>query len=138
MNPETAQPSRPLDVATGVWLWAAAVPLAVTGYLINVLTAPMRTPSGYVSAMSVLLMLALTTVAVTFLVLLWHGYRWARSLLTGGGIASVVYLTTSLFVEGREPAAAVGYAVCAIVGSVLIAGGAYLLHRPDSHAYFVR
>jgi hypothetical protein len=30
------------------------------------------------------------------------------------------------------------YAGCAIVGSVLIAGGAYLLHRTDAHAFFTR
>ncbi|MGB8406342.1 MAG: hypothetical protein WCE30_19975 [Mycobacterium sp.] len=131
-------PDRPHDVDTGFWLWTAAVPLVVIGFLLNTLTAPLRTTSGYVNAVSVLMMVAVTAIAVTFLVLMRQGYRWARSLLTGGGVASVIYLTTSLFVAGRESTAAFGYAVCAIVGSVLIAGGAYLLHRPDSHAYFIR
>ena len=35
-------------------------------------------------------------------------------------------------------AAAVIYAVTAIVGSVLIAGGVFLLHRKDAHAFFTR
>ncbi|MEZ0050902.1 hypothetical protein ABIA30_001900 [Mycobacterium sp. MAA66] len=139
MNQATPESSdRPHDVDTGFWLWTAAVPLVVIGFLLNTLTAPLRTTSGYVNAVSVLMMVALTAIAVTFLVLMRQGYRWARSLLTGGGVASVIYLTTSLFVAGRESTAAVGYAVCAIVGSVLIAGGAYLLHRPDSHTYFTR
>lgn len=137
--PESAAPQgRPHDVVTGFWLWATAMPLVVGGYVINTLSSPLRTTSGYVNAISVLMMLAVTAIAATFLFLLWHGYRWARSLLTGGAVASVVYLTTSLFVTGREAGAAVGFAACAIVGSVLIAGGTYLLHRPDSHAYFTR
>jgi hypothetical protein len=31
-----------------------------------------------------------------------------------------------------------GYAVTAIVGSVLIAGGLYLLHRKDADGFFTR
>jgi len=30
------------------------------------------------------------------------------------------------------------YAVTGIVGSVLIAGGVYLLHRKDAHAFFTK
>lgn len=139
VNPEPApEPSRPPDVVTGFWLWAAAMPMGLAGYLINTLSAPARTASGYVDAISVLMMFVVTAIAATFLILMWHGYRWARSLLTGGAVASVVYLTTSLFIAGRPAGAAVGYAACAIAGSVLIAGGTYLLHRPDSHAYFTR
>jgi uncharacterized membrane protein len=67
-----------------------------------------------------------------------HGYRWARTVLTGGGIASVVYAATSLFSVDRPPAAALVYAVTAIVGSVLIVGGVFLLHRKDAHAFFTR
>jgi hypothetical protein len=67
-----------------------------------------------------------------------HGYRWARTVLTGGGIASVVYTATSLFTVDRPAPAAIIYAITAIVGSVLIAGGVYLLHRKDAHAFFTR
>jgi hypothetical protein len=67
-----------------------------------------------------------------------QGYRWARTVLTGGGIASVVYTGTNLFTVDRPPAAAVAYAVTAIVGAVLIVGGVYLLHRKDAHAFFTR
>ncbi|HZN81098.1 MAG TPA: hypothetical protein VFC01_15640, partial [Mycobacterium sp.] len=59
-------------------------------------------------------------------------------LLTGGGVASVVYAATNLFTVARPPVAAVAYAVTAIVGSVLIAGGVFLLHRKDAHAFFTR
>ena len=41
---------------------------------------------------------------------------------------------TSLFTVDRPTTAAVIYAVTAIIGSVLIAGGVYLLHRKDAHA----
>jgi hypothetical protein len=50
----------------------------------------------------------------------------------------VVYTGTSLFTVDRPPAAAVIYAVTAIVGSVLIVGGVFLLHRKDAHAFFTR
>jgi len=38
----------------------------------------------------------------------------------------------------QYPAGAVVYAVTGIVGSVLIAGGVYLLHRKDAHAFFTK
>jgi hypothetical protein len=80
----------------------------------------------------------LSSVVLTFLILMRHGYRWARTLLTGAGVASVVYVATSLFTVDRPPAAAVTYAVTSIVGSVLIAGGGFLLHRKDAHTFFTR
>jgi preprotein translocase subunit SecG len=80
----------------------------------------------------------LAAVVVTFLVLMRHGYRWARTVLTGGGVASVVYSGTNLFSTDRPTTSAVLYAVSAIVGSVLIIGGVFLLHRKDAHAFFVR
>jgi tetrahydromethanopterin S-methyltransferase subunit C len=67
-----------------------------------------------------------------------HGYRWARTLLTGGGVATVVYAATSLFTVDRPAGVAVTYAVSAILGSVLIVGGVFLLHRKDAHAFFTR
>ena len=60
---------------------------------------------------------------MTFLFLMRQGYRWARTLLTGGGVASVVYAGTSLLPPIDRTASAVVYAVSAIVGSVLIVGG---------------
>jgi hypothetical protein len=75
---------------------------------------------------------------VTFLFLMRQGYRWARTVLTGGGVASVVFAGTSLFSAGRPTTPALLYAVTAIVGSVLIIGGVFLLHRKDAHAFFVR
>ena len=80
----------------------------------------------------------LSSVVVVFLFLLRQGYRWARTVLTGGGVASVVYVATSLFTIDRGSVAAVTYAVTAIIGSVLIIGGVYLLHRKDAHAFFTR
>ena len=62
-------------------------------------------------AISVIFVVILATVVLTFQILMRHGYRWARTLLTGGGIAAVVYMATSLFTVDRPTAAAVAYAV---------------------------
>ena len=134
----TTEPGRPADVETGFWLWVAAVPLMVIGYLVDLVVTGTNHPPMIVYAVSVVFMIVMSAVVVTFLILMRHGYRWARTLLTGGGIASVVYAATSLFTVARPPAAAVAYAVTAIVGSVLIVGGTFLLHRKDAHAFFTR
>jgi hypothetical protein len=136
----TAEPNppRPLDVDTGFWLWLAALPLLVTGYIVDVVASPLRTPVAIVYVISAMFVVVVSAVVVTFLILMRHGYRWARTLLTGGGIASIVYATTSLFTSERPTIAAIIYAVTSITGSVLIAGGVFLLHRKDAHAYFTR
>jgi hypothetical protein len=77
-------------------------------------------------------------VVLTFLILMRHGYRWARTLLTGGGATTIVFVAVGLFAGDRPEVAAVVYAVTGIVGSVLIAGGVYLLHRKDAHAFFTK
>jgi hypothetical protein len=137
-QPTTTEPKRPEDVDTGFWLWLAALPLMVVGYVVDLVVNTANHPPTIVYAISVLFVVVLSAVVVTFLILLRHGYRWARTVLTGGGVASVVYAASSLFTVDRPPAAAVTYAVSAIVGSVLIAGGVYLLHRKDAHAFFTR
>ena len=134
----TEQPERPQDVVTGFWLWTAALPLSVIGYVINLLTTPERAVSGYAYAVSGLMLFIIAVLVATFLVLLRQGYRWARSILTGGAAATMLYLMTNLFANYHGAAAALGFAVCGIGGAVLIGGGVYLLHRPDSNAYFVR
>jgi hypothetical protein len=133
----SGEAGRPTDVDTGFWLWLTAVPLMVTGYVVDALSAQPR-PPAVVIAFSCLFVVVLAAVVVTFLFLMRQGYRWARTLLTGGGVASVVYAGTSLFSVDRPTVLALVYAVSAIVGSVLIAGGVVLLHRKDAHAYFVR
>jgi hypothetical protein len=130
--------ARPLDVDTGFWLWLAALPMMVIGYVVDLIVSPIQHLPVMAYAISVVFVVVLAVVVVTFLILLRHGYRWARTLLTGGAIASVVYTATSLFTVDRPAAAAVTYAVTAIVGSVLIAGGVFLLHRKDAHAFFTR
>jgi hypothetical protein len=127
-----------VDVDTGFWLWVAALPLMVAGYVIDLVLTAATHPPMIVYAISVVFVVVMSAVVVTFLILMRHGYRWARTVLTGGGIASVVYTATSLFTIDRPPAAAVTFAVTAIVGSVLIAGGVFLLHRKDAHAFFTR
>ncbi len=134
----TQQQTRPLDVDTGFWLWAAALPLMMIGYLIDLIAVPDRHPPTIVYAVSAVFALVISAIVITFLILMRHGYRWPRTLLTGGGFASVVYVATSLFTVDRETTVAVIYAVTAIVGSVLIIGGMYLLHREDAHGYFTR
>ena len=75
---------------------------------------------------------------LTFLLLMRSGYRWARTLLSGGGISTVIYTLASLFTVSRPPVAAIVFAITGIVGSVLIGGGMYLLHRQDGHGFFTR
>jgi hypothetical protein len=137
-NEPTTEPDRPVDVETGFWLWVAALPVMVIGYVIDLVVTAANHPPMIVYAISATFVAVMSAVVVTFLILMRHGYRWARTLLTGGGIASVVYAANSLFTVDRPAAAAVAYAVTAIVGSVLIAGGVFLLHRKDAHAFFVR
>lgn len=130
--------ARPADVDTGFWLWLVAVPLMVAGYVVDLVDTHRPHPPAVVFVFSGLFVFVLAAVVVTFLVLMRHGYRWARTVLTGGGVASVVYSVTSLFSTDRPTTSAVLYAVSAIVGSVLILGGVFLLHRKDAHAFFVR
>ena len=130
--------ARPEDVDTGFWLWVASLPLLVTGQIIDlVATANDRLPTA-VLALSILFVVVLAAVVLTFQILMRHGYRWARTLLTGGGVATVVYVATNLFTVERPTAAALIYAVSGILGAVLIAGGVFLLHRKDAHAFFTR
>jgi hypothetical protein len=136
---QQAQPAaRPHDVDTGFWLWVTALPLMVVGYVVDLVATSDRHLPMAVVAMSVMFVFILSSVVLTFLILMRHGYRWTRTLLTGGGVSSVVYVASSLFTVDRPTAAALAYAGTAIVGSVLIAGGVYLLHRKDAHAFFTR
>ena len=129
---------RPTDVDTGFWLWLAAVPLMVVGYVVDMVSSDSPHAPMVVYAISGTFVFVLAAIVVTFLFLMRQGYRWARTLLTGGGVASMVYAGTNLFSVERPPTSAVVYAVSAIVGSVLIAGGVFLLHRKDAHGFFVR
>src|ERR1700754_4625337 len=137
-HPTSTEPIRPVDVDTGFWLWVAALPLMVVGYVVDLVVSGAKHPPTIVYAISTVFVVVMSAVVVTFLILMRHGYRWARTLLTGGGIASVVYTATSLFTVDRPPVAAIIYAVTAIVGSVLIVGGVFLLHRRHAHAFFTR
>ncbi len=131
-------PTRPVDVGTGFGLWLTALPLLLVGDAVDIALAP-DVPSHFlVYAVTGLFLVLVCAVVVTFLLLMRQGYRWARTLLTGGGLASIVYIATSLFTAQRGTVAAVIYAITGIVGSVLIAGGVYLLHRKDAHGYFTR
>jgi hypothetical protein len=132
------QQDRPVDVGTGFGLWLAALPILVIGQAVDTVMGPDRPGGPAVYAISFVFLFVLSAVVLTFLILMWHRYRWARTLLTGGGVASIVYVATSLFTVQRSTVDALIYAVTAIVGSVLIAGGVFLLHRKDTHAYFTR
>ncbi len=110
----------------------------ITGYLVDAFTAsPKHTPI-LVLGITVMFSVMLGALVLTFLLLMRSGYRWTRTLLTGGGIASIIYTMASLFTVARQPVAAVVFAVTGIVGSVLIGGGIYLLHRQDGHGFFTR
>ncbi|MGV0811447.1 hypothetical protein ABQF34_05755 [Mycolicibacterium boenickei] len=138
-EPQQSPTGRPEDVDTGFWLWAAALVLMVIGYLIDAITG---SGGGVQHSMtvvfSVMFMVVLSSIVVAFLMLMRQGYRWARTLLVGGGVVAILHSISSLLTGERQDAAAVGYAVTAIVGSVLIAGGLYLLHRKDADGFFTR
>lgn len=131
------KPARPADVDTGFWLWVISLPLMVGGYVVDLVTVAHH-PNGLVLAISLMFVVIVTAIVLTFMFLMRQGYRWARTLLTGGAIAVVVYSVSSLFNVERSDALAVAYAIPVIIGSVLVGGGVYLLHRKDSHDFFTR
>jgi hypothetical protein len=136
---QESQPAkRPVDVDTGFWLWLVALPLMVVGYVADIVgsssghrATPLVLASGLFTAV-------LCAIVVTFLILMRAGYRWARTTLTGGATATVVYVGIRLFTATWPPMYAVACGVAGIIGSVLIGGGVFLLHRGDSHDYFTR
>jgi hypothetical protein len=131
-------PTRPVDVDTAFVLWLVALPLLLIGQAVDTALAG-NMPGGVMAdAITGVFLVLLSAVVVTFLLLMRQGYRWARTLLTGGGVATVVYVVSSLFTVQRGTSAAVTFAITGIFGSVLIAGGVYLLHRKDAHAFFTR
>jgi hypothetical protein len=132
------QPTRPTDVDTTFGLWLAALTMLLAGQAVDTALAPNRPSGTIVYASTAVFLVLLCSVVVTFLLLMRQGYRWARTLLTGGGVASIVYVVSSLFTVERGTFAAVTFAITGIFGSVLIAGGVYLLHRKDAHAFFTR
>jgi hypothetical protein len=110
-----------------------------SGYLVNLVTSSAVSRAGVLLyPVIALVALIVCAVVVTFLVLMRAGYRWARTVLTGGGVAAVVYAVTGLFDPDPRPLIAVISAVTGIVGSVLIAVGAFVLHRDSAHGYFTR
>lgn len=136
-NPGPDTTERPVDVVTGFWLWVVALPLMITGYVCDALTTSEHQPPAVVGA-TVLFSLVIAALVATFLMLMRSGYRWARTLLTGGGVATIFYTLMSVFNGDRPLIAAVVFAVTGIIGSVLIGGGMFLLHRRDSLGYFTR
>ena len=140
MNPQppSVTPPRPADIDTGFWLWVTALPLLLIGQVSDALTAPVPGNRLAVLTVTAAFIVVLGAVVLTFLLLMRSGYRWTRTLLTAGGVATIVYTLISLLGVARDPVPAVVYAVTGIVGSVLIGGGIYLLHLPDSHRFFIR
>ena len=138
-QPTSATPSRPADVDTGFWLWLAALPLLIIGQIVDIyFTATTTGATMAVAVLSTAFTLAVGAVTLTFLLLMRSGYRWTRTVLTGGGLGTIFYSLASLITVVRPTVSAVVFAVTGIVGSVLVGGGIYLLHRPDSHKFFTR
>jgi hypothetical protein len=130
--------SRPEDVDTGFWLWLVALPMMVIGYVVDLVAIRVEGPAALVYGVSGIFVTVVASVVLTFLLLMRQGYRWVRTMLTGAGAATIVYALTNLFDVERPAGAAIVYAMTAIIGSVCIAGGIYLLHRKDAHAFFTR
>ena len=139
-GPTETGAARPADVDTGFWLWLAALPMLLCGQLAEVFTAATPTPVDrtMMVVISGFLAVIVAAVVLTLLFLMREGYRWARTVLTAGGVATIFYTAVSLFGVPRATLGAVIYAVTGIIGSVLIAGGVYALHRPESPRHFVR
>ena len=138
VEPGPPSPTRPVDVDTGFWLWLVAMPLMVVGYVADLFGSSSGHRATPLLVAQGLFIAVLCAIVVTFLILMRAGYRWARTLLTGGGVATVVYVAIRLFTVTWPPMYAVACGVAGITGSVLIAGGMFLLHRSDSHNYFTR
>lgn len=138
LTPTGPPPPRPPDVDLGFWLWVIALPLLVIGYVTDAVTLPQTRNSVVVLAITVLFICVLTAVVITFLILMRQGYRWARTLLTGGGLVGIVSVATGVFNTDRPAVGAVVFAVTGIIGAVLIAGGIFLLHRKEAHEFFTR
>ena len=138
-QPVSDTPSRPADVDTGFWLWLAALPLLIIGQIVDIyFTATTTGASVAVEVLSTAFTVVVGAVVLTLLLLMRSGYRWIRTVLTGGGLATIFYTLASLITVVRPTVSAVVFAVTGIVGSVLIGGGIYLLHRTDSHGFFTR
>jgi hypothetical protein len=116
----------------------AAVPLMVIGYAADLVGSGAGRGSVLVYAVSGLFAVVACAIVVAFLILMRAGYRWARTVLSGSGLATIVYVMIRLFTLDLPPVAAITCGVTGIVGSVLIAGGMFLLHRRDAHTYFCR
>jgi peptidoglycan/LPS O-acetylase OafA/YrhL len=136
--PDVPAGGIPEELTTGFWMWVVALPLMLIGYVLGVVSTPGAAPAWLVYSSAALTVAIIGPIVLTFLILMRRGYRWARSVLTGGGAASVVYVVSHLFGITGTPALAVGYAATTIIGTVLIVGGAVLLHRKDAHGYLVR
>jgi hypothetical protein len=115
-----------------------ALPLMVIGYLADLIGSRAGHGSALIYAASGLFTVVVCAIVVAFLILMRAGYRWARTILTGGGIATVIYVGIRLFTADWPTMVAAICGVTGIIGSVLIAGGMFLLHRSDAHAYFTR
>lgn len=137
-QPPTPVPGRPADVDTGFWLWLAALPLMTTGYVVNLLTSDQITRTVVFYPAVAVMAGVICAIVVAFLLLMRSGYRWARTALTGGGAAAVVYAVSAVLNADARPAVAVTSAVTGIVGSVLIGAGVLLLHRSDAQGFFTR
>jgi hypothetical protein len=139
-RPQTTPPPRPrpVDVDTAFWLWLTALVLLVIGQIADAFTAPTPVDRGLVIGVAVFVSLTIGAVIGSLLFLVRSGYRWSRTALTAGGVVTIFYTVASLFGFPRETVGAVIFAVTGIVGSVLIGGGIFLMHRPDSHRYFDR
>ncbi|WP_046320683.1 hypothetical protein [Mycobacterium sp. UM_Kg1] len=136
--PADGAPHRPADVDTAFWLWLVALPLMTCEYVVNMLTGPQIAGPEIVYPVAGLTAVVVMVVVATFLMLMRSGYRWARAVLTGGGIGAMVYGLSGLTDADARPSVAVLAAITGIIGSVLIAAGTFLLHRAEANAYFVR
>src|SRR5258707_1719753 len=61
----TTEPGRPVDVDTGFWLWFAALPLMVIGYVVDLGVTEVKHPPIIVYAISAVFVVVMSAVVVT-------------------------------------------------------------------------
>jgi hypothetical protein len=152
--PPPGSVARPPTVNAGFGMWLGGLMLVwVIPWFILLFTDPPRGsqnpaadaawPSETVvaTALVALIIVGSCVPVLTLLVVMLRGHRWARNLLTAGGIVMVVCVmalwggTPSPTQHGSLATNAI-FLASGTPGSLLILGGIYVLHRKDAEVFF--
>ena len=70
MTPPVEPPGRPVDVDTGFWLWVGSLPLLTVGQIVDVVATANKDLPTAVLAISVVFVVILAAVVLTFQILI--------------------------------------------------------------------